>query len=202
MQSSSQFAKLLAKGCKVSVVSTVHLSELEAEIENRRNQSEFDEGFIKEYLFRFRFASPEELTNATIPDRRRHAQTANQSNFHLERKSDSHSSCLPRTRLMTRSESKSNVWLLRLWHRRLQNRYAHSAPETACRAKRTCRVRTKQHSLRSGHGQLHAFNSRLLRHALRGRPVARSADDEALRRLQPMPQSLPNRRNLVRPFPA
>jgi epoxyqueuosine reductase len=64
MQSNSRFAPLLAKGCKVRVVSTVHLSELQAEIENRRNQGEFDEEFYKAHLFRFKFASPEELPNA------------------------------------------------------------------------------------------------------------------------------------------
>jgi epoxyqueuosine reductase len=63
MKSKQRFHGLLAKGCKVKLVSTVHLSELQAEIENRRNQGEFDEGFFKEYLFRFKFAFPEELPN-------------------------------------------------------------------------------------------------------------------------------------------
>jgi epoxyqueuosine reductase len=64
MQNSSRFAQLLTRGCKVSVVSTVHLSELQAEIEHRRDQGEFDEQFSKEYLFRFKFAPPDELPAA------------------------------------------------------------------------------------------------------------------------------------------
>ena len=64
MRSNSRFTQLLEKGCKVSVVSTVHLCELQAEIENRRNQGEFDAEFSKEYMFRFKFTPPEELRNA------------------------------------------------------------------------------------------------------------------------------------------
>jgi epoxyqueuosine reductase len=64
MKNSSQFAHLLAKGYRVSVVSTRHISELQAEIEKRVNQGELDAELLKEYLFRFKFAAPDELPNA------------------------------------------------------------------------------------------------------------------------------------------
>ncbi len=64
MNNLTRFARLYEKGCKVTVISTVHLSELQAEIENRRNQGQFDAEFCKEYLFRFKFATPDELPNA------------------------------------------------------------------------------------------------------------------------------------------
>lgn len=64
MHSHHRFARLLEKSCQVSMVSTAHLSELQAEIENRRNKGEFDAEFSKEYMFKFKFTPPEELSNA------------------------------------------------------------------------------------------------------------------------------------------
>ena len=64
MQNHSRFSRLSAKGCRVRVVSTGHLSELQAEIENRRNLREFGDEFCRTYLSRFRFAPPEELSGA------------------------------------------------------------------------------------------------------------------------------------------
>ena len=64
MQNKSRFAQLLAKGFRISVVSTSHLPELQAEIENRQTQGELDAEFSKTYLSRFKFILPDELTNA------------------------------------------------------------------------------------------------------------------------------------------
>lgn len=64
MNNQSSFSNLLAKGCKASTVSTKHVLKLQAEIEKRRNNSEFGPDFAQEYMFRFKFAPPEELPNA------------------------------------------------------------------------------------------------------------------------------------------
>jgi len=64
MPNKSIFTQLVAKGCRVSVVSTSHVPELQAEIENRRNQGELDAEFFRAYLSRFKFALPDELANA------------------------------------------------------------------------------------------------------------------------------------------
>src|SRR4030042_6760611 len=58
------FNRLLKENCKVSLVSTRHLTELQQEIEGRRNKGEFDEEFSREYLPRFKFALPPELADA------------------------------------------------------------------------------------------------------------------------------------------
>jgi len=58
------FNRLLKENCKVSIVSTRHLTELQQEIEGRRNKGEFDEEFSREYLPRFKFALPPELADA------------------------------------------------------------------------------------------------------------------------------------------
>lgn len=60
----SNFSRLLKESCKISIVSTSHLAELQQEIEGRRNKGEFNEEFSREYLFRFKFAPPPELANA------------------------------------------------------------------------------------------------------------------------------------------
>jgi epoxyqueuosine reductase len=64
MTSHSNFNKLMKENCKVSVVSTSHLIELQQEIEGRWNKGELNEEFSREYLSRFRFAPPPELANA------------------------------------------------------------------------------------------------------------------------------------------
>jgi epoxyqueuosine reductase len=64
MRNKSIFAKLLAKGFRIRVVSTSHLPELQAEMENRQTQGELDAEFSKTYLSRFKFTLPDELTNA------------------------------------------------------------------------------------------------------------------------------------------
>ena len=64
MPNKSIFTQLVAKGCRASVVSTGHIPELQAEIENRRNQGELDAEFFRAYLSRFKFAPPDELANA------------------------------------------------------------------------------------------------------------------------------------------
>ena len=58
------FHNLAAENCKFRVVSTGHLPELQREIENRRDQDQFDEEFFQRYLSRFRFTPPEGLEDA------------------------------------------------------------------------------------------------------------------------------------------
>lgn len=58
------FQRLLDENCKISVVSTRHLPELQQEIENRRDQGQFDKEFSKNYLYQFKFTPPEDLPNA------------------------------------------------------------------------------------------------------------------------------------------
>jgi epoxyqueuosine reductase len=58
------FAELIKEGCKIQVTSVSHLVDLQSEIESRRDQGQFNGEFAKEYLFRFKFALPEELKNA------------------------------------------------------------------------------------------------------------------------------------------
>lgn len=60
----SGFTPLTEKGWRISTVSTVHLSELQAEIEKRRKQDQFDAELYNEYLSQFKFAPPEDLPNA------------------------------------------------------------------------------------------------------------------------------------------
>ncbi len=54
----------MQEGLRIAIVSTTHLANLQSEIENRQKQSQFDEEFSKEYLFRFNFTLPDELKNA------------------------------------------------------------------------------------------------------------------------------------------
>jgi epoxyqueuosine reductase len=58
------FRRLTDENCKFTTVSICHLSELQKEIINRRDQNEFDYEFCKAYMFRFKFAPPEELPDA------------------------------------------------------------------------------------------------------------------------------------------
>jgi hypothetical protein len=58
------FNRLLKENCKISTVSTSHLTELQQEIEERWNKGELNEEFSREYLPRFKFAPPPELANA------------------------------------------------------------------------------------------------------------------------------------------
>ncbi len=60
----SNFNKLLKENCKVSVVSTSHIVELQQEIEGRRNKGEFNEEFSREYLPGFRFTPSSDVANA------------------------------------------------------------------------------------------------------------------------------------------
>jgi len=64
MTSHSNFYKLLKENCKVRIVSTSHLAELQEEIEGRWKKGEFDEEFSSEYMPRFKFMPPPELANA------------------------------------------------------------------------------------------------------------------------------------------
>lgn len=58
------FRRLTEENCKFRTISISHLSELQQEIAKRRDQNEFDDEFCQEYMFRFKFAPPEELPNA------------------------------------------------------------------------------------------------------------------------------------------
>jgi len=64
MANSIDFEALTKEGCKVHVVSTSHIVDLQREIENRRNQRQLDGEFAHEYMFRFKFSLPEELKGA------------------------------------------------------------------------------------------------------------------------------------------
>ncbi len=58
------FTALFQEDCKLCIVSTSHLADLQREIETRRDREQFDNEFAKEYLFRFKFKPPEDLKNA------------------------------------------------------------------------------------------------------------------------------------------
>jgi len=64
MRTNIGFHELTEENCKFSVISTCHLPELQREIENRRNQGQFDNEFAQQYLFRFKFSPPPELPTA------------------------------------------------------------------------------------------------------------------------------------------
>src|SRR3989304_8899919 len=64
MNPSADFHKLTENNCQFSIGSIRHLSDLQREIEARRDKGELDSQFSKEYMFRFKFAPPEELANA------------------------------------------------------------------------------------------------------------------------------------------
>ncbi len=60
----SGFTPLTEKSWRISTVSTIHLSELQAEIEKRRKQDQLDAELYKDYLSQLKFAPPEDLPNA------------------------------------------------------------------------------------------------------------------------------------------
>jgi len=65
MSTHIDFHNLTEENCKFRVVSTSgHLAELQREIENRRDQGQFDKEFAQQYLYRFKFTPPEELRAA------------------------------------------------------------------------------------------------------------------------------------------
>ena len=64
MATQTSFEQLLKEGCRLAVVSTRHLIDLQSEVERRRNQGEFDAEFAKEHMFRFTFNPPQELKDA------------------------------------------------------------------------------------------------------------------------------------------
>jgi epoxyqueuosine reductase len=64
MSAHPDFSELTQENCRFRIVSTRHLPELQREIEGRRDEVELDQQFSKEYMFRFKFAPPEELPNA------------------------------------------------------------------------------------------------------------------------------------------
>jgi epoxyqueuosine reductase len=64
MSKALDFQALRQESCKFSTISIGHLADLHKEIEKRRDKNEFDSKFYEEYMFRFKFAPPEELTNA------------------------------------------------------------------------------------------------------------------------------------------
>jgi epoxyqueuosine reductase len=65
MSTHIDFHNLTEENCKFRVVSTSgHLAELQREIENRRDQGQFDKEFAQQYLYRFKFTPPEELRPA------------------------------------------------------------------------------------------------------------------------------------------
>jgi epoxyqueuosine reductase len=64
MTTQPKFEQLLKEGCRLATVSTIHLADLQSEVEERRDRGEFDAGFSKEYMFRFKFTPPVELENA------------------------------------------------------------------------------------------------------------------------------------------
>ena len=64
MSTHIDFHNLTKENCKFRMVSTSHLPELQREIENRRDQGQFDKEFAQQYLYRFKFTPPEELRAA------------------------------------------------------------------------------------------------------------------------------------------
>jgi epoxyqueuosine reductase len=64
MSTHIDFHNLTKENCKFRMVSTSHLPELQREIENRRDQGQFDKEFAQQYLYRFKFTPPEELRDA------------------------------------------------------------------------------------------------------------------------------------------
>jgi epoxyqueuosine reductase len=64
MTTNTNFNRLLKENCKISVISTSHISEIQQEIESRWKKGEFNEEFSREYLPRFKFTLPPELANA------------------------------------------------------------------------------------------------------------------------------------------
>ena len=64
MNSSFDFHDLAENDCKFRIVSIRHLSDLRDELESRQNRGELSSQIRNGYLFRFRFAPPDELPDA------------------------------------------------------------------------------------------------------------------------------------------
>ena len=64
MNKKVDFCRLIEEDCKVTTVSTIHLIELEQEIKKQQTEGKLDEQFSQEYLSRFQFAPPQELSNS------------------------------------------------------------------------------------------------------------------------------------------
>ena len=64
MNAQEVFYNLTEENCKFRVVSTSHLTELQREIETRRDQGQFEKEFAQTYLYRFKFTPSDELGNA------------------------------------------------------------------------------------------------------------------------------------------
>jgi len=64
MTINTNFNKLLKENCKIAIVSTSRISEIQQEIESRWKKGEFNAEFSREYLPRFKFTFPPELSNA------------------------------------------------------------------------------------------------------------------------------------------
>ena len=64
MKPEETLRNLTEENCKFRIVSTRHLPELQSEIENRRNQGQFDSEFAQTYLYSFKFTPPDELKDA------------------------------------------------------------------------------------------------------------------------------------------
>ncbi len=58
------FRKLTEENCKIAIVSTSHLPELEQELKKQYTAGNLDEQFSQEYLSRFKFAPPQELPDS------------------------------------------------------------------------------------------------------------------------------------------
>ncbi|MGD6807707.1 MAG: 4Fe-4S double cluster binding domain-containing protein [Candidatus Bathyarchaeia archaeon] len=58
------FEALLREGCKCRVVSIRRLADLQSEIELRLEKRQFDDRFARDYMYRFKYAPPEELETA------------------------------------------------------------------------------------------------------------------------------------------
>jgi len=65
LPSTIDFQKLRDENCNFRVVSTRHLDDLQAEIENLRRQGQFDKEFADRYMLTFKFSAPEELKEAS-----------------------------------------------------------------------------------------------------------------------------------------
>jgi epoxyqueuosine reductase len=64
MNSSVDLHNLAEKNCKFRIVSIRHLPDLRYELEHRQKRGEVSSQITNEYLFRFRFALPDELPDA------------------------------------------------------------------------------------------------------------------------------------------
>ncbi len=64
MNADEAFRGLAEENLTFRIASTIHLPELQREIETRRDQGQFDLEFARTYLYRFKFAPPDELKDA------------------------------------------------------------------------------------------------------------------------------------------